>query len=60
MDSIFKPKKGEISPIDSLADVQAKVHLKIQLLNDELNEVKEVIRHLTFQDNILKEHLARL
>ena len=46
MNSLFKPKKGENSQIESLSEVQAKVHLKIQLLNDELNEVREVIKHL--------------
>lgn len=60
MNSLFKPKKGEASPVDSLADVQAKVHLKIQLLNDEITEIREVITHLNLQDSIFKEHLARL
>lgn len=29
MNSLFKPKKGENSQIESLSEVQAKVHLKI-------------------------------
>ena len=60
MNSLFKPKKGEASSIDSLADVQARVHLKIQLLNDEISEVRAVINHLNIQDTIFKEHITRL
>ncbi len=48
MNSLFGSKKGggDSSLLTSLSEIQANVHLKIQLLSDEMSQVHEVLEHL--------------
>ena len=44
----------------SLSEVQAKVTVRIQLLENEEDQLRDMIEHLETQENLLEEHFVRL